>query len=361
MGEHVDYNQGLILPAAIDRSIRLAARKRADRLVDVQSFDLNQHACFSLDDLEQKVDIDGKPLPAWALYPAGVAWAFTKEGYTLGGLDVVLVSNLPMGIGLSSSAALELAFGLAWQTAADIQLDRMRLAQLCQIAENRYVGVQCGLMDQFACAHGVARHALLFDTRSLAWQPLPMPPNTAIVIVDTGIRRDLPASVYNQRREACAQAVKLLQSALPGVRALRDVTPEQLNAHSDLLPEEIRKRAQYVVDEITRVQQASLCLVQDDAHGFGRLMVESHRSLRDLYEISFPQLDALVEIAGDIEGWHGGRLTGAGFGGSTVHLVRADKAGHFTEQLKAVARERIGQDVQVAICQPVRGVHLLGA
>lgn len=360
LGEHVDYNQGMVLPIAINRYVRLAARRRTDSIVSVESLAMKQQIRFSLDQLDQRVDCDGQPLPGWALYPAGVAWVLRQSGLEVSGLDAVIASDLPAGAGLSSSAALELAFGMAWQTAAGWNLERMRLAQICQLAENRYVGVNSGLMDQFACAHGVARHALLFDTRSLQWQPLPLPPHTAVVIADSGIQRQLSNSGYNERRAACEAAVRGLKTCLPEIHSLRDVTLCQLDEFEHFLPVDVRKKARHVVEEIERVRRAAVCLAQDDAVGFGRLMNESHVSLRDYYEVSLPELDILVEEAAAIAGCFGARLTGAGFGGCTVNLVEEAVAGNFTAQLKERAGNRLGRDVPVYVCQPSRGVHLAG-
>lgn len=355
LGEHVDYNQGIVLPAAIDRFVRLAAQPRSDRLVSIKPLDFDGEVVFSLDGLEQRADIDGQPLPQWALYPAGVAWSLQAGGLPLSGMDAVYASDLPIGAGLSSSAAVELAFAVAWQAAADWQLERMQLAQACQFAENRYVGVSCGLMDQFACAHGVARHALLFDLRTLSWQPLPVPPETAIVIADSGVRRNLAASEYNQRRRECEQAVELLKAQLANIYSLRDVSMDDFEQYQGLLPETTRKRARHVIEEIERVKQASFRLVEEDAAGFGRLMVEGHRSLRDLFEVSTPELDALVETAVEIEGCYGSRLTGAGFGGCTVSLVRRERAVEFASELAVKYASRTGRAANVYVCQPSRG------
>ena len=361
LGEHVDYNDGMVLPIAMDRSIRLAARPRGDTLVCIEAFDLGERVEFDLDDLDQKTDTNGKPLPRWALYPAGVAWAFRERGMAVGGMDVAALSDLPMSAGLSSSAALELAFGLAWQTLDDMKIERMQLAQICQRAENEYVGVKCGLMDQFACAHGVARHALLFDVRSLAWQPLPLPPDTAVVLAYSGIQRELAASAYNQRRQICQEAVRILKGYLSGIRALRDVSPGQLDEYEVHLPARARMRARHVVEEIERVRQACMCLVQDDAVGFGKLMLDSHASLRDLYEVSLPELDRLVEDAMSIAGCFGARLTGAGFGGCTVNLVEKQRAPAFIEELLDRSQQYLDGEASIYICQPARGVHLKGA
>lgn len=360
MGEHVDYNQGIVLPIAIDRYVSLAVRPRSDALVSVRSLDMGQQVEFSLEDLDRRVDTTGSPLPCWALYPAGVAWSLKAEGLMVQGLDAVLVSDVPMGAGLSSSAAVEVAFGLAWQTLADWDMRRMRLAQLCQRAENLYVGIQCGLMDQFACAHGVARHALFFDVRSLTWQPLPMPPDCAVVVADSGIRRELALSAYNQRRGECDAAVSMLQEHSPRIRSLRDVGPARMAQFADRLPGDVWKRASHVVQEIARVEQACQSLLADDRLGFGRLMLDSHASLRDLYEVSLPELDGLVRIAMGIEGCYGARLTGAGFGGCTVNLVAGHKAWIFTQMLKEQYQQEFGRQANVYLCRAARGAHVVG-
>ncbi len=361
LGEHVDYNQGVVLPIAIDRFVHLTARPRADQTVVVESLNLDEKVTFQLKDLERRIDSSGKPLPAWALYPAGVAWALRTAGLAVGGLEAVIASDLPAGAGLSSSAALELAFGLAWSTLGGWQLERMQLARICQTAENRYVGVNCGLMDQFACAHGVARHALLFDTRNLQWQPLPMPPDTVVILADSGVRRQLSNSAYNQRRAACEQAMQALRANLPNISALRDVSLAQLETFTDRMPAEEFKRARHVVTEMERVRQASLFLVQDDASGFGRLMNASHASLRDDYEVSTPELDWLAAQAQSQVGCYGARLTGPGFGGCTVNLVAAGQAETFMQFMQAGFAARFERELPLYLCRASRGAHLKGA
>ncbi len=300
LGEHVETNQGVVLPIAINRCVRLAARPRADRTVTVESRNPDERVSFELDNLQARVDSAGNPLPAWALYPAGVAWALSEAGLAVGGLDVVIDSDLPDGVGLGSSAALEVAFALAWSKAGVWQLERMQLARICQRAENSYVGVNCGLMDSFACAHGVARHALLFDTRSLQWQPLPMPPDTIVILADSGARSELSHTAASQRRAACQQALQALREDLPDIQALRDVSPAQLKTFADRMPAELYLRALHIVTEMERVRQAAMRLVQDDAAGFGKLMNASHASLRDAFEVITPELDWLAARAQEI-------------------------------------------------------------
>jgi len=358
LGEHVDYNDGLVLPAAIDRYVRVAYIQRDDAVVQIRSLNLDGSVSFSIDALEEKTDVNGNPLPKWTLYPAGVAWALKEEGFSPGGLEAVIYSNVPIGAGLSSSAAVELAFAAAWQAIGDWKIDRMRLAKLCQRAENEYVGVNCGLMDQFACAHGVARHALYFDTRNLAWQPIPLPLNTTIVIADSTVQRELSASAYNQRRSECETALAHAQSVFPQARSLRDIAVGDLNTLKTVMPATPFQRMRHVVEEIERVRQGCGLLFVDDTAGFGRLMNAGHASLRDLYAVSIPALDTLAAIAQEQPGCYGARLTGAGFGGCTVNLVESEKAQSFVETLKAEYQAQTGMQARVYICKPSRGVYV---
>ncbi len=358
LGEHVDYNDGLVLPAAIDRYVKAAFAARDDGVVRMRSLDLDSFATFSVQDVDSKLDLDGNPLPKWALYPAGVAWSLIKEGFEPHGMDVVLRSNVPIGAGLSSSAAVELAFAAAWQHVGGWKIERMRLAKLCQRAENAYVGVNCGLMDQFACAHGVARHALYLDTRSLAWQPIPLPLKTAIVIADSAVERELSASAYNQRRSECESALAHTRKIFPQAQSLRDIAADDLPKLESGMPEIPFKRMRHVVEEIERVKQGCQLLFADDAAGFGKLMNAGHASLRDLYAVSIPALDTLAAIAQNIPGCYGARLTGAGFGGCTVNLVESDRAEDFVEALKDGYQRETGMQAKVYICKPSRGVYI---
>ncbi len=358
LGEHVDYNGGVVLPIAIDRRVNLAARPRTDDEIHLTALDLNENTSFTMKNLADRVDREGKPLPRWALYPAGVAWVLANKGFQVSGLDAVFSSTVPIGAGLSSSAAVEMAFAVTWQALGGWETDRMTLARICQQAENQYVGVNCGLMDQFASAHGVAQHALWFDTLHLEWRPLPLPPGTAVVVADSGVRRELATSAYNDRRAACEKAVELLKTRIAGIQSLRDVSPRQLEANHDVLPAEVYRRAKHVVEEMKRVNQAAECLLKDDASQFGQLMFSGHQSLKELYEVSCPELDALVEIAAKLSGCLGARLTGAGFGGCTVNLVQADLADEFIAALKQGYLQRVQREAEVYKCQPSRGAYV---
>ena len=317
IGEHTDYNEGFVLPAAIDLEIRIAYLPTTDRRVELVRLDAGQRDGFELDTPRPKAG-------TWLDYVAGTAWALGEAGLPLTGFRGVIATTLPPSAGLSSSAAIELAS--AWSLLDELAptIDRFRLAQLCQRAENGYVGVQSGLMDQFAESCGVADSALLLDCRSHEWRPIPLPTDVALVVCHTGSRRHLDGSEYNLRRSQCDEAVATLAATDPGIRSLRDVTPESLAAAGDRLPPIPYRRAEHVVTENARVEAAVAALATGDLDTVGRLFAESHASLRDRFEVSSPELDAMVEIAVSVPGVIAARMTGAGFGGCTVNLVRPD-------------------------------------
>ncbi len=355
IGEHVDYNNGPVLPAAIDREVNIAAGVNPEGLVRLYALDLNEKVTFRLDGLERKVDIDGSPLPTWALYPAGVAWALMEAGLEVFGLNACFTSNVPIGAGLSSSAAIEVGFGVTWEALTGWDIEPLELAQICQRAENEYVGLSCGLMDQFASACGVDGHALYFDTRSLEYQPAPLPKQVNIIIADSGVRRSLTTSAYNERRASCEKAVELLREYLPDIQSLRDVSPVEFAAYKEFLPEIERMRAEHIVKEIARVQSALSALRRSDEQAFGALMYSSHASLRDLYEVSTPELDVLVELTRDLPGCLGARLTGAGFGGCTVNLVQEEYSAEFMENLERGYQGKTGRQARVYLCYASQG------
>lgn len=355
LGEHVDYNDGFVLPAAIDRAVQVAAAPSKDDTVILAALDLNERVSFNLGNLGEKIDVNGQPLPAWARYPAGVAHVLQQEGLAVKGMRAVFTSDVPIGAGLSSSAAVEVAFAVTWRALGGWKRAALQIARLCQRAENQYVGVNCGLMDQFASACGKEGHALYFDTRSLEWQPVPLPTGTAVVIANSGVRRSLATSAYNERRAACEQAVEILRQHMPNIRSLRDVSSVEFAAYSEYLPPIVRKRAEHVVKEIGRVQDAVVALRRGDAQLFGGLMFSGHASLRDLYEVSCPELDALVSIARQLPGCYGARLTGAGFGGCTVNLVNEANAEAFIQNLKNSYLKQTGCQAQVYLCKASAG------
>jgi galactokinase len=317
IGEHTDYNEGFVLPAAIDLEIHIAYLPTDDRRVELVRLDTGERDGFELDTARPKAG-------TWPDYVAGTAWALTEAGLPLTGFRGVVASTLPPNAGLSSSAAIELASAWALLDELAPTIDRFRLAQLCQRAENGYVGVQSGLMDQFAESCGVAGSALLLDCRSHDWRAIPLPVDVAIVVCHTGSRRHLDGSAYNLRRSQCEEAVAILAAMDPSIRSLRDVTPETLAAMAGRLPPIPYRRAEHVVRENARVDATIDALAAGDLAAVGRLFAESHASLRDQYEVSSPELDAMVEIAVAVPGVIAARMTGAGFGGCTVNLVRPD-------------------------------------
>jgi galactokinase len=355
LGEHVDYNQGPVLPAALDMRVELAASLVSEETISIYAIDFNEKTVFSLRDVNRKQDIEGKPLVDWALYPAGVLAVLLKVGYVVNGMEIAFRSNIPIGAGLSSSAAVEVAFAVLWQSIGQWEIPRVKLAQLCQEAENNYVGVSCGLMDQFASACGVKDHALYFDTRSLEWYPVSLPDEVVIVIVDSGIRRSLLTSEYNERRASCERAVEMLKHYLPNIHSLRDISPVEFAAYGDYLPEIERKRAEHVVKEIARVYSAVNALRRRDLQAFGALMYAGHASLRDLYEVSHPALDILVQLAREIPGCFGARLTGAGFGGCTVNMVEKTQSEEYIHRITSEYQARTGYQAKAYLCSAGQG------
>lgn len=359
LGEHVDYNGGPVLPAAIDRAVYLAGSPDHSNLIELYALDIGEEIAFTLDDLWSKRDVRGNPLPKWACYPAGVAWALQESGRQVDSIQAVYTSDVPIGAGLSSSAAVEVAFAVLWQAYGGWSVDRMTLARLCQKAENDFVGVSSGLMDQFASAYGVRDHALLLDTRSLDWETVPLPSGTLLVVADSGVRRSLTTSAYNERRAACETAVEILKQDMPKIQSLRDVSLDEFTRLRYKLPQEIQMRAEHVITEIQRVFSAVAALRVGDQETFGELMYEGHASLRDLYQVSTPELDALVEIARRIQGCIGARLTGAGFGGCTINLVEAAHAESFIQSLQLGYSRTTGNEAQVYICKASQGAGLI--
>jgi galactokinase len=270
----------------------------------------------------------------------------------------VLASDVPIGAGLSSSAAVEVAFAKMWDALGDGRASDLELARLCQQAENAYVGVACGLMDPFTSLHGRRGHALLLDCRSFDWRIVPLPADTAIVISDTRVRRELAASEFNLRRQQCEQAVAILRRALPGARTLRDVSRTELERSRGDLPPLLFRRAQHVVEEIARVERVIPDVERGDAVALGRAMTAAHRSGRELYEVSCHELDVLVESAVHIEGCYGARLTGAGFGGCTVSLVDVARTERFSAELSRAYIEATGRAPAIWICAAEAGASV---
>ena len=350
IGEHTDYNDGFVLPAAIDRHVVVAASPRNDSGVHVYAADLGESASFDLGDVQQSAE------HPWNNYQRAVAWALQGAGYRLGGLDMVVTSNVPIAAGLSSSAAIELAAAHAFEVAGGWTIGGVERALLCQKAENEFVGMRCGIMDQYISALGQANHALMIDCRSLEYKLVPVPPGVSIIVCDTRVQRGLVDSEYNARRLECETGARLL-----GVRALRDVTPAEFERRAAELPELTRRRCRHVVYEDQRVLDSIAALERGDLAAFGALMAASHASLRDDYQVSCKQLDIMVEAAAALPGVHGARMTGAGFGGCTVNLVESGQAAAFSAAVAAAYAQATGLTPQIYVCRAEDGVRALSS
>lgn len=348
IGEHTDYNDGWVLPVAIPYEVDVAARARDDRRVRLRALDLGEEAEFDLGATEPSDAL-------WLRYPQGVAVKLQEAGRSLRGMDAAYTGDVPSS-GLSSSAAVEVAFAHAFAAVSGLSLTIPEMAVIARRAENEWVGVPSGVMDQFISAGGREGHALLLDCRSLEYELIPINlPGVAIVVIDTGVRRELASSEYTVRRADCEAAVEALRPALPGIRALRDVTPEQLEEHADLLSAVQLRRARHVVAENARTLEAAQALREGDASRMGALMRASHESLRDLYEVSSPELDAVVEIAGDVPGVIGARMTGAGFGGAAVALAEEGAVEPLRRALAEEYPPRAGREAAVFVCVAADG------
>jgi galactokinase len=349
LGGHTDYNDGFVLPVAIDRAAWIAAARIAEPEAHLHALDLDEHATFSL-----------APVPSastsWADYPKGVAWALQQRGLELAGFEAALTSSVPVGSGLSSSAAVEVAFAYAWQALSGFELTRRELARACQRAENSYVGLNSGILDQMASALGKRDHALLLDCRTLDAELVPLPEDTAIVVSDSGVRRELASSEYNVRYAQCQQAVQMLSQHLPGIQALRGVSPGDLERLKTHLPELVHRRARHVVTDNDRVLQAAEALRAGNVETVGALMKACHVSLRDDYEVSSPELDVLAQAAWEVEGCYGARLTGAGFGGCVVALVASDAVPEFEAHVSAAYEAAFDRQPDIYACESADGV-----
>ena len=353
IGEHTDYNDGFVMPVAIDFFTQIILFPLEARMIE-----------FYSDNFKEKVVLDFDNLPKsrsrhWSDYVVGVALMLIREGHELRGARLMISSDVPIGSGLSSSAALEVATAYALATTSDLKIERIELAKLCRRAENEFVGARVGIMDQFVSFFGETDKALLLDCRSLEFEHLPVPPSAQLVICNTMVKHDLASGAYNERRQQCEEGVKLLRTVLPNVTALRDVPSQQLEEHRKELPEVIYRRCRHVVTENERVLDAASALKQGDVAKFGQLMNQSHQSLRDDFEVSCAELDLMVGLARKVEGVFGARMTGGGFGGCTVNLVRHDKTDEFQNTVAAGYREATGLTPEIYICKAVKGAEEL--
>ncbi|MEZ4670978.1 MAG: galactokinase [Anaerolineae bacterium] len=347
IGEHTDYNDGFVLPMAINRAAWIALRPRDDRQVSVYSTHFEQTISFSLDDFNTERS-------GWIEYLRGVAWALTQAEYNLTGWDGVIASDVPVGAGLSSSAAIELATARAFAQTSGFAWEAATMAKLGQKAENQWVGAKTGIMDQMISAAGKADHALLIDCRSLETQLYPLPPGTVIVVLDTSTRRGLVDSAYNERRESCEEAAKFF-----AVKALRDVTIEQFEDRASQLDVVTRRRARHVITENARTLEAAEAMKRGDAAALGKLMDASHVSMRDDFEISGDALNAIVDAARREDGCYGARMTGGGFAGCAVALVDAAQAEHFATAVAGTYQNTTGLKPAIYVCQATNGAEVV--
>lgn len=347
IGEHTDYNDGFVLPLAIDRAIWIALRPRDDRRVVVHSVDNDQTAEFPLDGLKHTDD-------GWPEYLKGTAWSLREAGHRLAAWEGVLLGDVPIGAGLSSSAALEMATARAFAAVSGLDWDPAAMAKLGQQAENQWVGVQCGIMDQLISATGRKGHAVLIDCRSLATRPVPLPDGLAVVVLDTSTRRGLVDSAYNERRSQCEAAAEFFQ-----VPALRDVDFERFVESAGGLDETTRRRAMHVVTENDRTLQAAEAMRRGDARALGTLMNKSHESLRDDYEVSSDTLNAMVEAALAHEACYGARMTGAGFGGCAVAVVDAEQGDEFATATATRYAQQTGHEPAIYVCRATDGAGVV--
>jgi galactokinase len=349
IGEHTDYNDGFVMPAALDLYTYVAVSPRSDRRLRVYSQNLGEMCDLDLDLIRP-----GRS-GHWSDYVRGVAGVIESSGYRLRGADLAIMSEVPPGAGLSSSAALEVSTALALLNNSQISVELTTVAKMCQNAEHLYAEMRCGIMDQFISCHGRAGHALMLDCRSLDFKLLPIPRHLRLMVCNTMVRHEHASSGYNTRRHECEHGLRALTEILPGIRALRDVTLDDLEKHSNRLSQVIYKRVRHVVTENDRVKRAASALETGDIPEFGRLMADSHRSLHDDYEVSTLELDLMVELANGREGVYGARMTGGGFGGCTINLVEAAHAQEVQQRLEQDYEARTGLRPTILICETSDG------
>ena len=345
LGNHTDYNEGYVLSAAIDRGVTISGRRVDEARISLHSSTIEPSATAELGDI--------RPARTWADYPLGVVKCLLDEGFPLGGFNAEIASDLPIGAGLSSSAALEVATATLLVKLFHLELEPLRLAKLCRKAENEFAGMNCGLLDQATSVFGRKNHAIFLDCRNETIEHVPFPGDLALLITHSGVKHALVGGEYNERREQCFEAARLL-----GAKALRDVTLEQMRAARSVLPEEIYKRALHIVGENERVLQGVEFLKRGETERFGKLMFESHESSRFNFENSSRELDDLVIVASKEEGVLGSRLTGGGFGGATVSLIRREASAEITKNIAAKYKERTGNDCGIYLCEIAEGAHI---
>jgi len=353
IGEHTDYNDGFVMPAAVGFSTFVAIAARADRKLVIHSEQFSGSFEFELDHLPRQRTGN------WCDYVLGVATVLHQQGHQFAGANVLIHGEVPIGAGLSSSAAIEVGSALALLSLGDARVPLPEIARLCRQAENNFVGARVGIMDQFVSCMGKAGHAILLDCRSLEPKFVPIPANLRLVVCNTMVKHDLATGAYNTRRAECEEGVKYFAKHNPEIHALRDLSPELLDQHAQAVPATIWKRCCHVVRENQRTVDAARALAHNDLARVRELMRESHRSLRDLYEVSCRELDIMVEAAEDLPGFFGGRMTGGGFGGCTVNLVGQESASEFAARVIERYQEATRITPQVYICAAENGAEVL--
>lgn len=353
IGEHTDYNDGFVLPAAIEFYCWVAAAARADKKLVIHSENFNETVEANLDSISSV----GKN--HWANYPLGVADKLQAAGKRLKGANLFISGDVPLGAGLSSSAAIEVAVGFALLHQSGCTVNRTELAQLCQKAENEFVGARCGIMDQVIACYARASFVILLDCRSLEFLVAQLPQGVQLVMCNTMVKHELASSEYNRRRAECEEGVRALRMVLPEIHALRDVPLPQLENHCSLLNPKVYSRCRHVVTENDRTQEAFRALYKGNLGAFGRLMRESHRSLRDDYEVSCEELDLMVEIASAQPGVIGARMTGGGFGGCTINLVESSAVEAFEQNVVAEYLAQTGLKPETYVSPAADGVQQL--
>ena len=349
IGEHTDYNDGFVMPAAIDFYSYAAIGERVDRTLSVHSEQFHETIEFNPEQLA------GPPRKHWSDYVRGVAAVLQQEGYPLKGANLVIDGQVPIGSGLSSSAAIEVTTALALTSLGGVTIPLLELARLCQRAENTYTGARCGIMDQYVSCFGKPDHALMLDCRSLEATYLQLPPNVCLVICNTMVRHELATGEYNQRRASCERAVETIAKFRPGIRALRDLTLEDLEPYRSQISGVDFRRCRHVITENDRVKDAKSALECADLARFGELMYLSHDSLDQDYEVTCKELNIMVSLAREIEGVHGARMTGGGFGGCTITLVDNKVVPEFQATVAREYEKRTGLSPQIFVCAAAAG------
>jgi galactokinase len=350
IGEHTDYNEGFVLPGAVDKTIYVAIAKNDDRNLSVFANQFNQQKEMRLDEL--------KPVKGWFTYLAGMMFQFQQSGLPVGGVDLIIDGNVPVGAGMSSSAAICSAFGFAINELYCLGLDRMQLAFMGQKTEHTFAGVKCGIMDQFASLHGKAGYVMKLDCRSMEYEYIPFNfPEFKIVLVNSMVSHSLASSEYNIRRQQCEEGVHIMKQFIPGIHSLRDVSLHELDSHKDQLPPEVYKKCHYVITEKERLLSGCELLKKGNIEAFGKLMYQTHDGLSKEYTVSCPELDFLVETAKKQKGVAGSRMMGGGFGGCTINLVNEKDIPAFEREIKKNFQQNFNKDPEIYITQVEDGAR----